>query len=318
MIDERNNSVEAETDSVMPETDNPEAWDYFDPDEDNEEAPATEGTDDEAQQVTEEEADPEGEAEPEDAEPSSEDAEDKQPEHATLDALVKLADGSEVAVRDLIAGQMLKDDYSRKTQSIAEQRKAYESSSARLEKQTSALIDYIAQRMPPEPNRELAATDPAKWNQMKARYDAAVSDLQGILGVKEDVQAARNEANEAVHQQTLRDENRKLTMMFPEAGTKDGREAFFTNAHKAAVELGFSEAELHQVSDHRLYALAHWARRGLEAEKQSKAARAKVQDAPPVAPKKARVDRGRQRSADAMRKLAKSGSIEDALQVDWD
>ena len=85
------------------------------------------------------------------------------------------------------------------------------------------------------------------------------------------------------------------------------------------MEMGFTAQELQQATDHRLFKLAHWARKGMAAEKARAAAKAKAQAAPPVAPHKpgqgARAASG---NAEAMRKLSRTGSLKDALAVDFD
>ena len=107
--------------------------------------------------------------------------------------------------------------------------------------------------------------------------------------------------------------------MFPETSGGKTREAFFNGVQSAASDLGFSNAELSAIRDPRVFALAHWAAKGMAAEKARATAKAKVAAAPPATPRKpgqgARQANG---NAEAMRKLARSGSLRDALAVDWD
>ena len=76
--------------------------------------------------------------------------------------------------------------------------------------------------------------------------------------------------------------------------------------------------ELSGVTDHRMFALAHWANEGMKAAKAREAAKAKVANVPPSAPRKPGQPAQASRNTDAMRKLARSGSIRDAVKVDWE
>ena len=115
------------------------------------------------------------------------------------------------------------------------------------------------------------------------------------------------------------EENSKLVGMFPKTATQDGRAKFFENVATVASELGISEKEWQGISDHRLLALAHWAKVGMDADKARSKAKAKAAKAPPATPRKPGQTAAKaNRNVDAMRKLARSGSIHDALAVDWD
>src|SRR5690606_39042023 len=117
-------------------------------------------------------------------------------------------------------------------------------------------------------------------------------------------------------------EDAALVARFPATTTQEGRQKFFTEAVLAAKELGYSDAEVKQALDHRLFALAHYANIGMKAEKAREKAKVKAQHAPPVAPQKQRQHGGNQaaarRNQEAVKRLARTGSIEDAMSIDFD
>lgn len=310
MTGEPDNLPEGGTDNAaLSETDNPETWDYYDPDDDqdNAEVEGIEGTDDEA-----------GEAEGQETEEGSDDAPEVKAT-ATQDAVVELSDGTKVTVKDLIAGNMRQQDYSRKTQEASELRKRLEADAQRIDGIMQAFVDHLTAMVPNEPDPSLAFREPGKYTAQKAAYDAAIAQVQKLLemgSAPKEVQKALETGDRTAR---LRDENAKLAALFPATTTKEGRERFFTDAQAAAQELGFTVEDLQGVDDHRLFALAHWAKIGMDAQKARDKAKAKAAKAPPAAPvKPGQPARAANRNADAMRKLARSGSIKDAMAVDWD
>ncbi|TNE54810.1 MAG: hypothetical protein EP341_05610 [Sphingomonadales bacterium] len=315
MEDETDNlSFEDGTDSVDPsDTDTPETWDYYDPDEDDQdtgEIQEAEGTEDE-----------EGEAEdqPQEEAESEEEQEPAEPQVADENAVVKLADGREMTVAELTKGNMMQADYTRKSQELATRRKAVEEDASRIEQITQTFIDHLANMIPPEPDAALALRDPGKYTAQKAQYDAAVAQVQKLVEIGSQPKEIKDGMSEADRRTLIADENTKLVSMFPETGTKDGREKFFGGVQEAAEQLGFTAQELSGISDHRLFALAHWAKRGMEADKARKAVKAKAQKAPPATPNKPGSGAKKaNRNADAMRRLGRTGSIRDALAVDFD
>ena len=76
------------------------------------------------------------------------------------------------------------------------------------------------------------------------------------------------------------------------------------------------------MTDHRLFALAHYAKIGMEAQKAKATAAKKVASVPPVSPpKKAALSGDAQvarKNIEAMRRLSRTGSIADAMAVDFD
>lgn len=290
-------------------------WDYYDPEDDPDtvEPVAEEGTDDE-------EGEPEGQPEDVDPEDTAEQSDDDEaPQEAAATAVVKLPDGTETTVGELSQGYLRQADYSRKTQELAESRKAAKAQAEQVEKVTQTLVDHISKFIPDEPDPSLAYSNPQQYATQKAQHDAAIQQFQALLATKEEANQTRAGMDAQERQQLVQEEGQKLFAMIPEAANEKTRAAFFNGVGEAAKAIGFSEQEVLSATDHRIYALAHWAKKGMDAEKASASAKAKMaKTAPTPAKKPGKGARPTSSNRDAMRKLAKSGSLQDALKVDFD
>lgn len=272
-------------------------------------APADDGEEADEGQSSEPEAEALAEPEPKEAAPV----------YADETAVVRLADGSERTVADLIAGTMQRADYTRKTQDLAERRKALEADAQRIEQVTQTFIDHLSAMIPDEPDTALALRDPAAYTRAKAQHEAAVAQVKKLIELGRQPKEVQNALSEADARERLAEENRKLVEAIPETATQDGRKRFWDEVSTTAMDLGFTAEELSQATDHRLFVLAHWARKGMEADKARAAAKAKARKAPPVAPvKPGQGARTASKNAEAMRRLSRSGSLRDAMAVDFD
>lgn len=315
MADQTNNSddLSLETERVEPsETDNVESWDYYDPDEDNVEEQA-EATDDET-----DEAEAEDEATDQETETDDDETDEDTPTYATDDALVKLADGTEVAVKDLLADRMRQSDYSRKTQDLANRRKTLDADFQRFEGIQGALVDYLTGLIPPPPDGALSQTDPGAYNAQKARHDAAVAQLQKLVELGDQSKEVKSSLSEQDQQQQYQDMLQNLNTALPQIGTKEGWEGLRQDIAHVASEIGFTADEIRGQTDHRVFVLAHWAKKGMDAEKAKSKAKEKANAAPKPPRKPGQPARQGSRNREAMKKLGRSGSIRDAMAVDFD
>jgi hypothetical protein len=211
---------------------------------------------------SEEETDDE-EAEQDDEE--QEDAEGAQPETFT----VKI-DGKEVQVpRDeVIAGYQRQADYSRKTQALAEERRAFDALRAEhaqdfeavsqergqykvLLGQLQAALDQLA---PKEPDwQELFARDKNEYLIARDNWRALQEQREAVKAEAERVAAVEREEQQKALSQKIAAGQRKLLEMVPEwkdvaVRTRD----INATIEYAKKELGVTDDELHALNDHRL------------------------------------------------------------------
>lgn len=299
--DEDNNPDSGTEDINAQAPDTAPEWDYYDPDEDqdNVETPEPDATEDGTEEAAEE------------AEVSAE-------LEAPLEAVVILADGTKTKVSELVQGNMRQADYTRKSQELATKRQAVEADLQRITGITEAFIDHLSSMVPAQPDLALASRDPNAYVRAMASHNEAVAQVQKLVELGQQPKKIKDAMTTAERQASLAEENRLLAERFPAVSTQQGRDRFFSGAASAARELGISNDELAAVSDHRYFAVLHYAKMGMDAEKARQSAKAKAQAAPPATPRKPGQPAQANRNPQAMQKLSRSGSIRDALKVDWD
>ena len=316
MNGEPDNSLR-ETDNADPisETDNLESLDFYDPEEDNVEPETEVRTDDETQEAEAEVQEvPEVEAE---ADPTEEESE--QTTEAKLDALVTLDDGTQKSVQDLIAGNMMQADYTRGKQDIANRREAVEAESQRIQGISEALVEHLTTMVPSEPDPQLALTNPNAYTAQRAQYDAAMATVQKLIETGSQAKESVSTLSEADHKARITEENRMLAMALPQTATADGRKEFFSDVASVAEKIGFSREDAQSIDDHRIFLMAHWAKKGMDAEAARTTAQEKVKAAPTASVRKpGQAARQANKNEAAMRKLEKTGSLADALAVDFE
>ena len=288
MTDEPNNP-DSGTEGVDAQTpDTTEDWNYYDPDEEDQD---TEQGSEEA--VIEDGAD----------ETTAEEAEVVEAAEASADAVVTLHDGKKAKVSDLIAGNMRQDDYTRKTQETATERKAVRADAERIERITQSFIDHLSAMVPAAPDHALALRDPNGYIRQKAQHEAALAQVQKLIEIGDQPKQVSDAMTAHERDAMIADENRRLADRFPAVATEQGRQKFFAQAAEAAQEIGFSMDDLKGVTDHRMFVLAHYAKVGMEAMKAREVAKTKAQAAPPVAPRKPGQQGQATGNADAMRRF---------------
>lgn len=308
--------------------DNPDNWDYADPDDEEGQPEETQeaGTGSEQDELSEEAAQAAAEDEEAESEQSDNDEEttDEDSQEQTDDedpdakpATFKLSTGEEISEEQFTQERMMKADYTRKTQEVAESRRTVVAQAQQLQAQIGKLSEFIAANLPPPPDANLAYTDPNAFTAQKAMYDQQVAQVQQLLSIDESPKALVNEINQTDLDAKRADENTKLALRFPQAATDEGLKEFQAEAVKTAKAMGFTDEEANGTLDHRIYTAMHYAGLGLKAEKAKVTAKRKIAAAPdtksaPVKQRKASTPNN------AMQKLRKTGSIHDAVNIDFD
>lgn len=335
MAGETDNLATGGTDNAdLTSIDNPENWQFFDPETDTEEQPEGKGTEGETVEDVEEqpetdsdetqetkEAEDETEAETdEEAEEQPEGESEDQSDTIKDDVLVTLTDGDQVELSELKQGYLRQSDFTRKTQELSNKRGELDAQTERIERLVEVFTDHLSKQIPDAPDPMMAYSDPQKYTAQKAVHDAAVARLQEIVALAETPKEVKQELSQSDHRTTLTEENQRLSLAMPMTNSRKGREDFFKDAMKGALANGYSEKEAKTAVDHRLLMLAYWANKGMAADKAKAKAKAKVADVPPVTPnKRPKGTTGKvQKNQDAMKRLSQTGSIYDAMKVDFD
>lgn len=301
------------TDQATPDqADTAPEWDYYDPDEDTVEDPANEATDD---GTTDEYEDPEEDVdEADEGEGEQEDTDEaEEPAAETF----KLANGETVTRDELLSGYLRQSDYTRKTTEVSTRRKAVEAEAQHLSGLFESAVDFFTAMVPDPPDDSLAATNPGQHYAQRVAYE------NGLRAVKHmrDMAGQTRRSTEAMTNDQRREmaaaENAKLAQAIPETATQQGREKFFGAVSEAAQFYGFTEQEMNSTLDSRIFRMAHDAAQWRRSQAKREKAKVKVQSAPNVPPRPA--GKGKPaKNREAMQRLNQSGSIRDAMKVDFD
>lgn len=280
-----------------------------------EEQQSTNATD-EASEDGQETDDPAAESD-ESAEPEEEGAETNEAQ----DTIITLKGGEQVPLEELKQGYLRESDYRRKTQELGNKRGSLEAMTTRVASTANAIAEFLIQQLPTEPSRTLAMQNPNEYTRQKAVYDGALEQVQRLIDMSAEPKQVAGELKQAATEETLAAENARLLEAFPHLAKEEAREKFFTDAFKAGQDFGFSQDEMQGFTDHRYFKVIHYAQLGLQAEQAKSKALTKVANAPPATAKakpNGAVNPQARKNQDAMKRLSKTGSIKDAMSIDFE
>jgi len=239
-----------------------------------------------------------------------------------------LEDGTESTFEDLVKGNLRQADYTRKTEALAEDRREVESikesirsQSEELNRTYAGLVEFLQGIMPPEPPLELLGQDQGEYLRQQAIRKSFTDELSAVLN-NQAMASSQIDAFGQAEAQTLRAaETKKLIEAMPMLGDDMKMASFKEGVQNTAMSFGFSEQEISAVFDHRLLHLVHMAGIGKRSLENGKNARRRIErkTATPAMTKPASkaAKRTVSNNGKAMRRLSQSGSIEDAMMVDF-
>lgn len=270
-----------------------------------------------------EDAAPNAQVEGDDAADATADETETEPEQEKTPRYAVKVDGQEsrVTLDELKAGYQRDGDYRRKTQALAEERRALAAEKAHAKQLLESLIPTLqTQAQDKWANVDwvkMAADDPAGYVAAKAEHDAHQQRLwlasQERQRIAEQEQAEQRKALTA----RLADEQAKLLDAIP--AFKDPKQAkALSSALKSYLQAeGFTSDEVSGVSDHRALKLAHKAWLYDQSQKTRGVAAEKAKGVPKVVKpgSGARENPNTAAREQAFERLRKSGSVSDAAAV---
>lgn len=264
--------------------------------------------------------DTEGQAEEEDEEA----LEPAAPAYVPPEAKVKLPDGSEATVDELIKGNLRDRDYRQKTQAVAAEKQAIQAKASEIQTLEKTLaedrdwtIQLIQSLMPQRPDPAMYTHDPIGFGEQDLAYRTRKEQLDYLLHqAQQTKQRSATEQQEA--EKTTRATEWQATLeKMPELKDQKRLQSFVAEIQQHVPDYGYSPQEISQIGmDHRVVlvlkdAIAY---RKLQAQKTKVAA--KVEGRPPVqrggtrpSPEAARAKDSRA----AMDRLKSSGSLRDGV-----
>lgn len=181
--------------------------------------------------------------------------------HAGDEARVTLDDGTETTVGELKRNTLFQRDYTRKTQELAEQRRAVEDQQTGLGDFAEALADERALLLsaaqailPEQPHPELMETDPVGYMQAKAEFDRKMQAVNDLMQSQQAEQGVLSAQAQQMDHELRAAEAQKLMQSMPELNNREAYQQYWSDAVEVmGQEYGFTPAELDGAVDHRLY-----------------------------------------------------------------
>ena len=241
--------------------------------------------------------------------------------------LVKAAgEEREVTLNELIKSYQLGTDYTKKSQAVAEERKAVESERQAVQ-EAKQMRDTYAQRLEmieqmlvpqQEENLEyLKETDPIGYSVKVAEMIQRDKQLAAVQAERHRINQQQEQDRQVQMQSVVAEEMQKLSSFIPEFTDPAKGEAIRNDIRAFAKQVGFSDNELAAVYDSRAVLTLYKAMQYDKLVASKPAITKKVNEAPKAI--KSGVSKPRDSNAEETRKLKarakSSGSVRDAASV---
>ena len=204
-----------------------------------------------------------GDPEFEEQDVSAEEAESQEEEVEELPKYRVKVSGEEVEVSldELLNGYSRTADYQKKTQSLAEQRKAVEAERVKIQEAAKTRETYaqrlqvieqlLQQQNNPEDLARLKEEDPFAWQQRMAEQYERDKQLAAVQAERARVQQEQMSYQQAQLQKHMQAEQQKLVEAIPEFKDDVKAEVVRRDIRNYAKSIGFTDQELSQVYDSR-------------------------------------------------------------------
>lgn len=268
----------------------------------------------------------ESEAESDDESEVEQDEDSEEQEQPTY--RVKAAgEEREVTLDELIKSYQLGTDYTKKSQAVAEERKAVEAERQAVQ-EAKALRDTYAQRLEmieqmlqPQQEQEnleyLKETDPIGYSVKVAEIVQRDKQLAAVQAERSRIQQQQEQDRQAQMQHMVAEEMQKLSSVIPEFTDPAKGETIRNDIRAFGKQIGFSDQELAAVYDSRAVLTLYKAMQYDKLVASKPAITKKVNEAPKAI--KPGVSKPRDSNAEEIRKLKarvkSSGSPRDAASV---
>jgi hypothetical protein len=265
------------------------------------------------------EDDPDSQAdEDEDAEPETE-----RGRYVAHNGRVKLPDGSESTVSDLIAGNMKDGDYRQKTteaanlkREAAAEKEALSAQKQQLEQYSTYLSELARSIVPEMPGPEMLQTDPQGYLQQRALAEQWQQHLAYLDSQRQMTAQERQAEAEQERGKVAEREWNALVERVPAFKDKAKWTAFANDVNKFGAEYGFKPEELRGLAfDHRQMIVIRKAIQWDKLQASKPKVQQKVEGRPAVQKGGKRLNPAEHRARngnEALARLKQSGSVEDA------
>lgn len=253
------------------------------------------------------------------------DEEEEQPE--TQRYYIKVdGEEQEVTLDELRNGYQRQADYTRKSQALAEQRKAYEANLQAIQserEQYSQALELMAAQQKNELAqyenidwKTLKEDDPMEYMEKRLEYQEARDKISRVENERQRVAAEQQQRVQQQLSEIMQAEFNKLKEALP--AYADPSSNLKNELRDYGLSLGFSQQDLDSISDHRVVLVLH------KAMLQDRAAQGTVRKAKSSKPvpkvvksgtPESKTQRSKKASQQRRERLAKTGSTRDATSV---
>ena len=237
------------------------------------------------------------------------------------------ASGEEVEVEldELIKGYQQGTDYTKKSQALAEQRKAIEAERSHLEyvkqerqayaQKLQALDSFLTQQHQGVDLEVLKETDPIGYAVAVAEQSQREKQLAVVRNEQQRIAQQQQAEQQSQLQNHLRQESEKLVSLIPELATPQG-DAVRKQIRDYAKSVGWSDQELSSVYDSRAVMTLYKAMKYEQLQKSKPELNKKLQSAPKMMRSGTSVPQARSsQDKQVMQRLRETGKVADAAKA---
>ena len=267
------------------------------------------------------------EAVEESIETEAEHSEEEQVEEQPKPRYKAKVDGEEIEVDidELINGYQRTADYTKKSQALAEQRKAIEAERQHLEQvkqerqayaqKLQALDSFLSQQNKGEDLEVLKETDPIGYAVKVAEQSQREKQLAVVRAEQQRIAQQQQAEQQQSLQNHLKAESEKLASVIPELATPKG-DAIRKEIREYAKSVGWSDQELASVYDHRAVLTLYKAMKFEQLQKGKPETLKKVQQAPKMLkPGTSTTNTKSTQEKQVMQRLRQTGKVRDAAKA---
>ena len=236
------------------------------PSEETEDVESSDETTEETEEVEETESEDVDDDESEESE--EEEVEDEDESESTVYTVKVNGQDVEVSEDELIKGYSRQQDYTQKTQQLAEYKKQMDAAAqgmqqeiAQTQQMRSQYVDALStaidtnyahlQQYANVDWETLKSQDKEEYLTKRDEYRQAQENIQQLQSKAQEAQQHQEREMQMQHQQMLQEEHTKMVNILPEWGNPDTQRAIAKSISEFALSKGYTQEELAQLVDHR-------------------------------------------------------------------
>jgi hypothetical protein len=295
-----------------------------------------EAIEDSETEEVEEEEESEDVDDDESEESEEEEVEDEDESESTVYTVKVNGQDVEVSEDELIKGYSRQQDYTQKTQQLAEYKRQMDVAAQQMQQEVaqtqqmrsqyvdalSTAIDTNYAHLQQYANVDwetLKSQDKEEYLTKRDEYRQAQESIQGLQAQAQQAQQQQEREMQMQHQQVLQEEHAKMVSILPEWNDPNTQRAIAKSLSEFALSKGYTQEELSQLVDHRSILVLMQAKAYEDMTRKQHEVRAKkVKNKPKVVKTRARREKGEVsegKRAGKMKRLQKSGHVDDAASL---